>query len=215
VYRQSAGPKMEILDKMSARREVIGDDWISRGGCRNSRMRLKCLAILATGFILAGCHRGIRPVVVAPPAIVPVVVLVATPVPVPFDIPDSLPHMPPTPPSLLEQAERAFALGNYPEAIQTYEALPSREQSDQALFHLGIAYVLNDANWVRAKANLKRLVDEYPDSSLTPTAALILSLRSGAVQLGRDTKARNEAIQQLSTELERLKRIDADRRRRR
>ena len=82
-------------------------------------MRLKCLAILATGFILAGCHRGIRPVVVAPPAIVPVVVLVTTPVPVPFDIPDSLPHMPPTPPSLLEQAERAFALGNYPEAIQT------------------------------------------------------------------------------------------------
>jgi hypothetical protein len=179
-------------------------------------MRLKCLAILATGFILAGCHRGIRPVVVAPPAIVPVVVLVATPVPVPFDIPDSLPHMPPTPPSLLEQAERAFALGNYPEAIQTYEALPSREQSDQALFHLGIAYVLNDkpANWVRAKANLKRLVDEYPDSSLTPTAALILSLRSQAVQLGRDTKARNETIQQLSNELERLKRIDADRRKR-
>ena len=177
-------------------------------------MRLKCLAILATGFILAGCHRGIRPVVVAPPAIVPVVVLVATPVPVPFDIPDSLPPMPPTPTSLLEQAERAFALGNYPEAIQTYEALPSRDQSDQALFHLGIAYVLNDANRVRAKANLKRLVDEYPDSSLTPTAALILSLRSRAVQLGRDTKARNEAIQQLSTELERLKRIDADRRKR-
>jgi hypothetical protein len=180
-------------------------------------MRLKCLAILATGFILTGCHRGTRPVVVAPPAIVPVVVLVATPVPVPFDIPDSLPPMPPTPTSLLEQAERAFALGNYPEAIQTYEALPSGEQSDQALFHLGIAYVLNDkptADWVRAKANLKRLVDEYPDSSLTTTAVLILSLRSRAVQLGRDTKTRNEAIQQLSTELERLKRIDADRRKR-
>ena len=181
-------------------------------------MRLRCLAILATGFILAGCHRGTRPVVVsAPPAIV--VVPVATPVPVPFDIPDSLPPMHPTPPppSLLEQAELAFALGNYPEAIQTYEALPSGEQSDQALFHLGIAYVLNDkptANWVRAKANLQRLVDEYPDSSLTPTAALILSLRSQAVQLARDTKARNEALEQLSTELERLKRIDADRRKR-
>jgi len=181
-------------------------------------MRLKCLAILATGFILAGCHRGTRPVVVSvPPAIVPVVVPVATPVPVPFDIPDSLPLLPPYPPSLLEQAELAFAFGNYPEAIQTYEALPSGEQSDQALFHLGIAYVLNDkprANWVRAEANLQRLVDEYPDSSLTPTAALILSLRSRAVQLARDTKARNEALQQLSTELERLKRIDADRRKR-
>jgi len=181
-------------------------------------MRLRCLAILATGFILAGCHRGTRPVVVsAPPAVV--VVPVATPVPIPFDIPDSLPPMHPTPPppSLLEQAELAFALGNYPEAIQTYEALPSGEQSDQALFHLGIAYVLNDkptANWVRAKENLQRLVDEYPDSSLTPTAVLILSLRSRAVQLARDTKTRNEAIQQLGTELERLKRIDADRRKR-
>ena len=184
-------------------------------------MRLKCLAILATGFILAGCHRGTRPVVVSvPPAIVPVVVPVGTPVPVPFEIPDSLPPMPSTPatlPSLLEQAELAFALGNYHEAIQTYEALPSGEQSDQALFHLGIAYVLNDkprANWVRAEANLQRLVDEYPDSSLTPTAALILSLRSRAVQLARDTKALNEALEQLSTELERLKRIDADRRKR-
>ena len=180
-------------------------------------MRLKCRAILATGFILAGCHGGARPMVVSAPAIVPVVVLVTTPVPVPFDIPDSLPPMPPTSPSPLEQAELAFTLGNYPEAIQTYEALPSAEQNDQVLFHLGIAYVLNDrptANWVRANANLKRLVDEYPDSSLSPTAALILSLRSRAVQLARDTKARNEAIQQLNIELERLKRIDADRRRR-
>jgi len=181
-------------------------------------MRLKCLAILATGFILAGCHRGTRPVAVsAVPAIVPVVVPVASPVPIPFDIPDSLPPMPPYPPSLLEHAELAFALGNYPEAIQTYEALPSGEQRDQALFHLGIAYVLNDkpgANWVRAKENLQRLVDQYPDSSLTPTAALILSLRSRAVQLARDTKARSEALEQLSTELERLKRIDADRRKR-
>jgi len=180
-------------------------------------MRLKCPAVLATGFILAGCHGGTRPVVVSAPAIVPIIVPVASPVPVPFDIPDSLPPMAPWPPSLLEQAELAFTLGNYQEAIQTYEALPSGEQNDQVLFHLGIAYVLNDkpmANWVRANANLKRLVDEYPDSSFTPTAALILSLRSRAVQLARDTKVRNEAIQQLSTELERLKRIDADRRRR-
>src|SRR5262245_42726401 len=183
-------------------------------------MRLKCPAILAAGFILAGCHGGTRPVVVSAPPIVPLVVLVTTAVPVPFDIPDSLPPMPPTSatsPSLLEQAELAFTLGNYPEAIQTYEALPSGKQNDQVLFHLGIAYVLNDrpaANWVRANANLKRLVDEYPDSSFTPTAALILSLRSRAVQLARDTKVRNEAIQQLSTELERLKIIDADSRRR-
>ena len=55
-------------------------------------MRLKCIAILATGFILAGCHGGTRPVVVSAPTIVPVVVPVATPMPVPFDIPVSLPR---------------------------------------------------------------------------------------------------------------------------
>jgi len=76
-------------------------------------MRLKCPAILATGFILAGCRGGTRPVVVSAPAIVPIVVPVASPVPVPFDIPDSLPPMAPRPPSLLEQAELAFTLGNY------------------------------------------------------------------------------------------------------
>jgi tetratricopeptide (TPR) repeat protein len=181
-------------------------------------MQLNCLVIFATVLILAGCHRGIRPVVVsAPPAIVPVVVPVATPVAVPFNIPDSLPPIPPSPPSLFEQAELAFASGNYPEAIQTYEALSAAEQSDQALFHLGIAYILNDkgtANWGRAKANLERLVEEYPDSSLTPTAGLILSLRSRADHLARDTKTRDDAIQQLRSELERLKRIDADRRKR-
>ena len=82
------------------------------------------------------------------------------------------------------------------------------------MFSLAPGAVAIRANWVRAKENLQRLVDEYPDSSLTPTAALILSLRSRAVQLARDTKARNEALEQLSTELERLKRIDADRRKR-
>ena len=121
------------------------------------------------------------------------------------------------PPSLFEQAELAFASGNYPEAIQTYEALSVAEQSDQALFHLGIAYILNDkgtANWGRAKANLERLVEEYPESSLTPTAGLILSLRSRVDHLAKDTKTRDDAIQQLRSELERLKRIDADRRKR-
>src|SRR5262249_2807275 len=116
-------------------------------------MRLKCSAILATGFILAGCHGGTRPVVFSAPPIVLVVVLVTTPVPVPSDISDSPSPMFATSPSLFEQAELAFSLGNYPEAIQTYEALLFGEQNDQVLFYLGIAYVLNDrpmVNWVRA-----------------------------------------------------------------
>src|SRR4051812_3550538 len=182
-------------------------------------MRLKCLVIFATVLILAGCHRGIPPVVQSdPPIIIPVVVAVASPVPVPSSIPDALPPVPPSPPTLLERAELAFASGNYPEAIQTYEALSAEEQSDEALFHLGIAYILSDkgtAGWSAAKKNLQRLMDQYPESSLSPTAALILSLRSRADHMVRDTKNRDDAvIQQLRSELDRLKRIDADRRKR-
>jgi TolA-binding protein len=185
-------------------------------------MRSKCITIIAVGVILAGCHRGTQTVVLSPPVIVsvPLVVPVAAPVPVPSDIPSSLPTVS-SPPGLFEQAEFAFAEGDYDAAIQTYEnylmAFPSGDQTDQALFHLGIAYVLRNkppANWTRATANLKRLVSEHPDSPLSPTANVILSLRKHADDLAKDAKARNEVVQQLSTELERLKKIDVDRRKR-
>ena len=185
-------------------------------------MRSKWITIIAIGVILAGCHKGRRTVVLSPAVVVPVpvVVRVAAPVAVPFEIPASLPAVP-GPPSLFEQAEFAFAEGDYDEAIQTYEnylvAFPSGDGNDQALFHLGIAYVLRNkpaANWTRATANLKRLVDEHPDSPLSPTANVILSLRKRADDLAKDAKARNEVVQQLSTELERLKKIDVDRRKR-
>jgi hypothetical protein len=77
-----------------------------------------------------------------------------------------------------------------------------------------VAYVLRTqppADWKQATASLRRLVDEHPDSSLRPTASLILSLRSDADQLTRDAKARNQIMQQLNAQLERLKKIDANR----
>jgi tetratricopeptide (TPR) repeat protein len=187
-------------------------------------MRSKRLVIIALGVILASCHQRPRGAVVPPPVIVPIVVPVAAPVPVAFDIPASLPTpvqelLTPAAVSLLEKAELAFVMGDYAEAIEDYEnylrSFPDGDRSDQALFRVGMAYILRTkppANWTRGTASLKRLVKEHPDSPVRQTAALILSLRSHADQLARDAKARNEVMQQLNTELERLKKIDADRR---
>jgi TolA-binding protein len=180
-------------------------------------MRSKHLAILVIGVVLAGCHK--RPatiVALPPPTVVTVVVPVAVPVPVSMDIQSSLPG--PVGPSLFEEAELAFDMGDYAAAIQDYEnylrSAPNSDRRDQVLFHVSMAYVLRNkppADWTRATASLSRLVKEHPDSPLRPAATLILSLRSHAEQLVKDAKARDEANQQLSAELERLKRIDADR----
>jgi TolA-binding protein len=181
-------------------------------------MRSKRLAILALIVLAGACHK--RPpatIALPPPVVVPVVVPVSAPVPVPLDIPGSLSA--PAGVSLFEQAELAFSMGNYTGAIRDYENylqwFPGGDHTDEALFHAGMSYALRTkppANWTRATADLRRLVKDHPQSPLRPTAALILALRSHADQLARDAKATNEAMQQLDTELSRLKKIDADRR---
>ena len=180
-------------------------------------MRSKRLAFIVLGIVLACCHHK-QPgatVLLAPPMVVTVPVPVSAPVPIPMDIPASLPALGP---GLFEQAVLAFDVGDYVEAIRDYENylkwMPNGDRIDEVLFHVGMAYVLRTkppANWQRATENLRRLVNEHPDSPLKPTASLILSLHSNADQLARDVKARNEVMRQLNTELERLKKIDANR----
>src|SRR5262249_25601606 len=161
------------------------------------------------------CHkRPVVPVAAPPPTTVTVVVPVAVPAAVPMDIPSALPA--PAGARLFEQAELAYAMGNYVAAIQGYEKylqlVPNGNRTDEVLFHVGMAYVLQTEpppNWQRATANLKRLIDEHPDSPLKATATLILSLRSDADQAANDAKARNQALQQLKSQLDRLKKIDA------
>jgi len=59
---------------------------------------------------------------------------------------------------------------------------------------------------------LKQLVDEYPSGVLKPPAALILSLHSEVDQLAAESKTRDQRIRQLSSELDKMKQIDAQRR---
>jgi hypothetical protein len=172
-------------------------------------MRSKCLGVLLLLAVLAaaGCHKGRRtPVVASAP-------------------PPPTPTPPPPAPvitvSPLEEADRAFASGNYDEAARGYDnylrATTSGGQRDDALFHLALTYVLRPApgaDWPRAIAMLKQLLEEYPESAFKSQANLILSLRAELDQTAADSKQRELRIKQLTTELDRLKKIDADRRKR-
>ena len=162
-------------------------------------MRTKRLAIieLCLLLMLVACTRHVA----GPPA---------SRIPVPASPPPAL--------LALGEADRAFEAKNYEDASRAYEdyfrLTPARDQQDQALFRLGMAYILRQtgADWPRAQTVWKRLITEYPNSALLPPVELMLSLYSEAGQATTDVKLRDDRIRQLSTELDRLKKIDADRR---
>ena len=161
-------------------------------------MRTKCLRMVELCLLLmiAACAKRIA---VAPPPRVPA---------------------PTAPPSMaaLGEADRAFAAKEYDDASRSYEdylrLAPADDHQDQALFRLGMAYTLKKpgADWQRAQAAWKRLIMEYPDSPLKPQVELILALYSEVSQANADMKLRDDRIKQLSTELDRLKKIDSERR---
>jgi TolA-binding protein len=121
----------------------------------------------------------------------------------------------------LDSADRDFAQGDYDAAARSYEdylkQVPSGGQRDQALYRLGLTYALrtnSGPDWRRASAAFRQLTEEYPMSALKSSANLILSLRSEIDQLTADKQQRDQRIRQLTGELDRLKSIDAERRKR-
>jgi tetratricopeptide (TPR) repeat protein len=182
------------------------------------------LVLFLVALAAAGCHKK-----------VPVPTVVALPVPPPpspAPAPPPAPGPAPTPPPVatpdlvsvvapLSEADRLFLAGDYEEAAGMYQVFlrnnPTGDQRDQALFYLGLTYVLRPApgaDWQRAVTNFKDLISHYSDSPFRPLAQLIVSLRSDLDQAVADTKQRDQRIKQLATELDRLKKIDADRRKR-
>jgi len=153
-------------------------------------------AILA----LSGCHNRV-PVAAPPPA---------PPPPAP---------PPPDPAAVaLKEADGAFRSSNYDEASRGYENYlrlnPAGGPRDQVLFRLGLSYVLRPAaDWQHATSTFRQITTGYPDSPFKPPASLILSLHAQVDQLNLSTQQRDERIRQLTTELDRLKKIDAERKR--
>ena len=123
-----------------------------------------------------------------------------------------------TPPEVFVEAERYFTDGNYRQAAQAFEkflrSFPKAPDRDRALFHLGFSLALsgNDKDFLQTEAALRRLIAEFPRSPYRRQAEWILSLRAQIVQLQSNIKDRDERIQQLSNELNKLKSIDFDRR---
>jgi hypothetical protein len=185
----------------------------------------------ATGALLVvtACHKR-APVDPLPGvAALPAPPTVAVPLPRVEPLPDLLVVIPaPVAPSpaaaALEQADRSFSSGAYDEAARAYEnylKLVPGCACDQELFRLGLSYALRrspNPDWQRTTVVLKQLVRDYPNSSFTPLASLILDLRTKLNRLAADTaentKQRDDRIRQLNIELDRLKKIDSDRRKR-
>ena len=187
-------------------------------------MRTNCVAVIAisVALVAAGCHK--RAAVAARPPVPPPSVL-PRPVPPPPVTPAPEPPPPITPPpadvSPLEAANRAFVSGSYDEAARGYEnylrATHSGDQRDQALFHLGLIYALRPApatDWQRAAATFKQLIDEYPNSPHKASENLSMSLHAQLDEAAANVRQRDQKMKQLTTELDRLKKIDADRRKR-
>ena len=172
-----------------------------------SRVSLSALLML---FI--SCHRRQPVLPVAPVASVAPVVSAAS-------APAASAPAPPASAVALDNATTEFARADYTQAARDFQQylnlVPSGGQRDQALFHLGLIYSMPGdprLDWQRAGNYFNQVVNEFPSSPLKPAAQLILVLKSETVQLAAESETRNQRIKQLNTELERLIRIDSQRR---
>ena len=163
----------------------------------NYRRLLRSTLFLALSVLcLAGCHN--RTTVVAAPD-PPFVELAPAPEPVP------------------PIAPRDFPTIAGPVAPVLPLPPPDKRREDEELFREGLTFASADNpnhDWQRAMGLFKKLVTEFPDSPYTTAAELLLSLRTEVTQLVSDAEKRDQRIKQLTTELERLKQIDAERRKR-
>jgi outer membrane protein assembly factor BamD (BamD/ComL family) len=119
----------------------------------------------------------------------------------------------------LDDANRSFNAGSYDEAAHAYENYLRRgsagPRTDEALFHLGLAYALRaSADWQSAVGAFRQIMEDFPNSPFRVPASLIVFLHSELDQASANIQQREIRIRQLTTELDRLKKIDADRRRR-
>jgi hypothetical protein len=187
-------------------------------------MRTNQVAIFVFLVVLAaaGCRKnasnGSNLSVVIPP-----VPPRAAPLPPVLPGPEPLPRIesPPAPLSLVERATLAFVSGNYDEAERYFEQSlhdpSSTETRDNTLYHLGLIRALRPAmasERQRSIATLKQLLEEYPNSPFVEPANRILALHGQVAQAANDVRLRDQKMKQLALELDRLKKIDADRRKR-
>jgi outer membrane murein-binding lipoprotein Lpp len=112
----------------------------------------------------------------------------------------------------LASANREFVSGDCISATRNFERylelVPSGGDRDQALFHLGLIYSVPECgrqDWDTASGYLRRLAVEFPQSSYSTTAHLILSLRDQAAQISTEIARLMVEQEQLRVEGTRLR----------
>ena len=142
----------------------------------------------------------------------------------------------PVPTAYLKQADVAFERADFGQAVVAYEnylrGTPDPRDHDKVLFRLALAYAMPghpSYNPARSTELLNQLIGLFPQSLLKPQAEYILRLQSDSENLKsiqgsnqtlqadlEKTKAalkeRDERIKLLREELDRLKKIDLERR---
>ena len=183
-------------------------------------MKRTGLLLFAMILVLAGCHKRYRVTALPPaaPEVAPVIPEVVPEVPRP---PQPEPVVPPVVFDPLEAPDRAYDAGNYADARAGYQDYldkqPEGDRRDHALFRVAMTYALasgNSPDWAKVTSFLKQLVDEYPASSLRSPSLVILSLQNEMSQLNGDNQRLNQKVKQLTNEIDKMKQIDADRRKR-
>lgn len=193
-------------------------------------MRNDCVALaalLAIVVAVSGCQKKVPSIAVAPQAPIPLASTARLEPLLPVFPNIHLP--PPTEPdpgpskaeTAFAEAQKSYEAGEYGEAAHYFEQYlelePAGDSRDEALFKLALITASPQSaspNWARVSTLLKRLIDECPESQYLQPARVILSLQSEVAQLTTDTLKRDQRIKQLSTELDKLKKVDAERRKR-
>jgi hypothetical protein len=186
---------------------------------------LAIIMILGLSLLTGACRKApVRPPAVPPPA--PPVSAAPPPIPVPevwpeLPLPPSRLPAPPEPPipKNFRDGEASFMSGNYPGAIRGYEKFiredPITQFKDVAMFRLAMSQALVcQVPECRARSmdEFKRLVAKYPKSPYSAEARLILNMQAEIERVKSDVKSRDDRIKKLTDELERLKKIDLERR---
>jgi len=122
-------------------------------------------------------------------------------------------------PSSFQVGEEKFAGGSYQEAALSYEVFikenPDHPKCDPANFKLGLSYAFTNNSLQsrrRARRQLGKFISEFPQSPYRRQAEFILGLHRDIDKLRSESLEKDKQLKRLAEELERLKKIDLDKR---
>lgn len=191
------------------------------------RRGIAALLLLSVGAHLAACQKKPRVshpepevTVVLPPEPEPsAVVDLSTPPPLPA-VPAPLPPPPvPPPPQDLADADAYFAAAKFGAASLSYSMYLKEKTAvrnrDYALFRRAVSEALQGTTQRGTKVAedaLEELIAQYPASPYASEGRLLLALIRDNRKLRGESTAKDETIKSLQADLDRLKKIDMDRR---